>query len=135
QKILMPNTAVGKLMGVQTLQTLGDQKIVVVQRAPQNPIAISAAADSGQQDGHHVGQGEVSVQEADALGVNLGNFGDTFTAEEAAELLGGVCVEQGGGSGDQQGLGGGDGMNGDGSENMGLKGGCPKYTDKSTFSW
>jgi hypothetical protein len=30
----------------------------------------------------------VNAQEADALGVSLGSFGDTFTAEEAAELMG-----------------------------------------------
>jgi hypothetical protein len=30
---------------------------------------------------------EVNIQEADALGVNLSSFGDTLTAEEAAELM------------------------------------------------
>lgn len=38
---------------------------------------------------------EVNVQEADALGVSLENFGETLTAEEAAELIG--TDEQGAG--------------------------------------
>lgn len=41
----------------------------------------------------------MNVQEADALGVSLGNFGETLTAEEAAELMG-TAVDIG--SGDEE---------------------------------
>lgn len=74
---------------------------------------------------------EVNIQEADALGVNLGSFGETFTAEEAAELLSDHADAPSAGEA-------GSSINGEtsGDGSLGLKGGSMiLYSDKSRFTW
>jgi len=54
------------------------------------PVAVEQTPQQSEEVGSSVS--EIDQQEADALGVNLGSFGDAFTAEELMSGESGVVL-------------------------------------------